>query len=152
MPALVGVQAEGSAAVARAHEAGVDVPGPVVPKTVADSLSVALPRDGLKALRAVRSSGGRFVTVPDEAILDAVSLLARTSGIFSEPAGATALAGALSLAREGALSKEERVVLLVTGAGWKDLDSSQEAAGKIPPSIEPTLESLEASLAGEPLS
>jgi threonine synthase len=151
-PVLVGVQVEGSAALSRAFEAGKTVPDPVVPATVADSLAVALPRDGVKALRASRESGGRFVTVTDEALLEAVRELARTLGLFAEPAGAASLAGALSLAREEGLGKDERVVLLVTGAGWKDLRSSRTAVGPPPAPIDPTIESLEKRLSEEPLN
>ena len=109
--------------------------------TLADSISVDLPRDGLAAVRAVLESGGTAVTVPDAAILAAIGELAGLAGIFAEPAGATAYAGLKALLAHGAIGLDERVVVLVTGSGLKDVASALRVAGE-PTLIEPDLESV----------
>ncbi|MEZ6188125.1 MAG: threonine synthase [Planctomycetota bacterium] len=147
VPKLLGVQATGSDALTRAWEAGLDAPRAISAQTCADSISVDLPRDGRKALRAIRESGGRFVRVTDEAILAAMPLIARCSGVFSEPAGAASLAGLLELRAQGELEADTRCVAWVTGSGLKDAESAIRAAGGIPAAIEPTLEALDRALA-----
>ena len=92
VPRLIGVQAEGSAAIANAFHAGTETITPVSAKTIADSISVDLPRDGVRAVRAARETGGTYVTVSDADILKAIAELGKL-GIFAEPAGATAYAG-----------------------------------------------------------
>jgi len=146
VPKLLGVQAAGSDALTRAWEAGLDAPAQVKAHTVADSISVDRPRDGRKALRAIRESGGRFVRVSDEQILAAMPAIARASGVFSEPAGATSLAGLLQAQADGVIGADTPCVAWVTGSGLKDADSAIRAAGGIPDPIEPTLEALEVAL------
>ncbi|MGQ9584074.1 MAG: threonine synthase [Anaerolineae bacterium] len=142
MPRLVGVQAEGSAALAVAWAAGTEEVQPIVPNTLADSISVGLPRDRVKALRAVRETGGEFVTVSDEEILEAMRVLGREAGVFGEPAGVAGYAGLAKLARGGRIGADERVVVLVTGNGLKDVDSAMKAVGQ-PHRMEPTVTALE---------
>lgn len=134
IPRLIGAQAGGSAVLARAWEAGLSAAdvrrGPAV--TLADSIASELPRDRAKALRAVRQTGGAFVTVSDDEILAAIPQLARLTGVFAEPAAAAALAGAKRAAALGHLHAEESLCLLVTGNGLKDIASArQSAAGGI---------------------
>jgi threonine synthase len=119
-PRVLGVQAEGSSAIYQAWKAGQKTAAPVSPDTLADSISVGQPRDAVKALAAVRDTDGQFVTVTDEAILDAGHLLGRYAGIFAEPAAATALAGVLALRQRGDIAPDDRVAVLVTGNGLKD--------------------------------
>lgn len=140
-PRLVGVQAEGSRVLVDAWQAGTEDIVPVVPHTVADSISVGVPRDRIKALRAVRDTGGEFVAVSDQEILDAMRLLGREAGVFAEPAGATPLAGLLKMLREGRLNPEERLVVIVTGNGLKDVNSAIQAAGS-PHTVEPSVADL----------
>jgi threonine synthase len=141
MPHLVGVQAEGAAPLVRAWQQGTEEIVPVVPDTLADSISVGQPRDRVKALRAVRETGGRYVAVSDEEILEAMRLLGRESAIFAEPAGAAGFAGLRKLASQGEIDPEERIVVLVTGNGLKDVDSAIRATGQ-PELIEPTMSAL----------
>ncbi len=148
MPRLIGVQAEGSAALARAWQRGTDEIEPVVPQTLADSISVARPRDALKALRAVRESGGAFVTVSDGEILEAMRILGRTSGVFAEPAGAASVAGLIRMAREGKLRSDETAVALITGNGLKDVASALRAVPE-PPRILPDLVALQERLSAD---
>jgi threonine synthase len=147
IPRLFGVQAEGSAAVANAYFAGTETIEPVRAETFADSISVDLPRDGLRALRAATGSGGAYVSVSDAAIRSAMTAMARQEAIFAEPAGATAFAGLLAAKEHGLLSSDERIVVLNTGNGLKDVKAAMQAVGE-PVVIEPTLDALkEATLA-----
>jgi len=142
MPRLTGVQAEGSSPIARAYAAGSDEIRPVEASTLADSISAGRPSDGARALRAARQTGGGFVTVADEEILGSIAALGRDAAVFAEPAAAAAHAGLLALRRDGALSPDEEVVLLVTGSGLKDVDAAVRAAGKAPPVIDPEVAAL----------
>jgi threonine synthase len=114
---------------------------PIMPDTIADSISVGIPRDGIKALRAVCNTDGMYVAVSDDEILEAMRVLGREAAVFAEPAGATGFAGLLKLLREGRIDRSERVVVLVTGNGLKDTETAIKAAGK-PQLIEPTIEAV----------
>ncbi len=133
MPRLMGVQAEGSAYLYQAWANGEDVltKPPIVAHTVADSISAGLPRDRLKAMAAVRETGGAFVQVTDAEILEAMPALARGCGVFAEPAGAAAYAGMLKALADGQVRGDERVVVLVTGNGLKDVSGAMKAVEQI---------------------
>ena len=141
LPKLMGVQAEGSAACYNAWKAGTETITPIDPHTIADSINVGLPRDGTRAIRAVRETGGAFVTVRDDDILDAMRNLARKEAIFAEPAGATGYAGLVEAVNRGMIDEDEEVVVVITGNGLKDVPSAVRAAGKAP-LIEPKLEAV----------
>jgi threonine synthase len=141
LPQLVGVQAEGSAPLVRAWEEGSEEIVPLVPDTLADSISVGQPRDRVKALRAVRETGGQYVAVSDEEILEAMRSLGREAAVFAEPAGATGFAGLTKMAARGEIDPQERIVVLVTGNGLKDVDSAIRATGQ-PELIEPNMAAL----------
>jgi threonine synthase len=121
LPRLVACQAEGSDAVKRGFESGGKIE-PAGGKTVADSISVRLPRDGIAAVRAIEESGGFAVSVGDDEILEAVRALARETGVFAEPAGAVPLAALGKAAAAGLVGTRDSVVLLATGSGLKDVD------------------------------
>ncbi len=140
IPRLVGVQAIGSAAIANAFSTGSDHIIPVNARTIADSIAVDLPRDGFRALRAVRQTGGTYITVDDHAILQAIKDLGRV-GIFAEPAGATAFAGLKKACHEKLIPPDEQVIVINTGSGLKDINASLESL-PFPPIIEPTINSL----------
>ncbi len=131
LPRLIAVQATGSAAIANAWRAGGTI-NPVPANTVADSLAVDLPRDGAKALRAIRETNGVALTVDDDEILKAVVDLATREGIFAEPAGAAVIAGLRRAIEEGSVDPGERVVALVTGNGLKDRDAIAPIVGEAP--------------------
>jgi len=141
MPKLMGVQAEGSAVLVKAWQQGTEEIEPIVPDTLADSISVGIPRDRVKALRAVRQTNGEYIAVSDEEILDAMRVLARVGAVFAEPAGAAGFAGLQKMLREGRISPDERIVVLVTGNGLKDVASAIKATGKSH-LLEPTLQDL----------
>ena len=94
------------------------------------------------AVRDVKESGGFGIAVSDEEILSAIKYLGSTQGIFAEPAGATGFAGMLKALKEGKISKNDKVVVIVTGNGLKDVESAQKAGGT-PIEIEPTIEDVE---------
>lgn len=142
VPRLIAVQPAGSPAIVNALRAGADTVDPAPnAASVADSLTVQVPRNALQCLRCIRASGGGGVTVSDEAILNAVVELARLSGVFAEPAGAAALAGLQAALHERLVNREERVVLLVTGTGLKDVAAVSRAVRR-PAPIPPTLEAV----------
>ena len=141
IPRMYGIQSTGSAAVTNAFEVGAAAIEPVHSNTLADSISVDLPRDGLRALRAVRETGGAMISVEDEAILKSISILGREA-IFAEPAGATAYAG-LEAAEKSLVAPDERIVVVITGSGLKDVPAAMRAAGEATV-IEPTLDALRA--------
>jgi len=140
LPQLVAVQAECSDAVKRAFESGGDIQ-PVSGKTIADSISVSIPRDGLAAVMAIRDSGGFAVSVTDDEILAAIPRIARGSNVFAEPAAAASYAGLLKAVNEGKVKSSESVVLLITGNGLKDVQSAMKSVGK-PYIINPDLGEL----------
>jgi threonine synthase len=141
LPQLVGVQAEGAAPLVRAWEEGSEEIVPLVPDTLADSISVGQPRDRVKALRAVRETLGQYVAVSDEEILKAMRQMGREAAVFAEPAGAAGFAGLLELVAQGEIDPEERIVVLVTGNGLKDVESAIRATGQ-PELIEPNMAAL----------
>jgi threonine synthase len=151
VPRLCAVQAEGAAAVYNAWQAGAEDVQPVVARTLADSIAVGLPRDGRRALRAIRASGGACVTVSDDEILAAMGVLAREAGVFAEPAAAAAYAGVARAAAAGLLAPGARVVAVITGNGLKDVAAARRAAGE-PLVVAPELAAVRAALgaAGPP--
>jgi threonine synthase len=144
MPRLFGVQSQGSAAVANAFHSGTDLIEPVRASTIADSISVDYPRDGWRALRAVRETGGTYISVSDEEILASIVTLGNV-GIFAEPAGAAAYAGLVNAVASGAIESSDPVLVMVTGNGLKDVRAAREVV-EDPPIIEPTLKAVIAHL------
>jgi threonine synthase len=139
MPKLMGVQAEGAAACYNAWKAGTETITPVDAHTISDSICVGLPRDGTRAVRAVRETAGAYLTVTDEEVLEAMRKLAREEGIFAEPAGATGYAGIAKAVRENLVDHDEEIVVIVTGNGLKDIHAAVKAAGEAS-LVEPNLE------------
>ena len=138
IPQVIGVQAEGASPIHRAVQSGARtvVFGPS--RTVADSIYVGAPHNWAKALNAVRSSHGDTVAVSDGEILAALAELPRRSGVFAEPAAAAAYAGFVKMAREGRLQASDRIAVIVSGNGLKDVVAAQEAvspARKIAPDM-----------------
>jgi len=141
LPQLVGVQAEGCAPLVKAWEEGTEEVQRAVPNTVAVSIVSEMPRDRIKALRAVRESKGLFVAVSDEQILEAIRLLGQDAAVLAQPAGAAAFAGLVKLRREGRINSSERIVVLVTGSALKNVQGAMKAVGK-PHLISPTIKDL----------
>jgi threonine synthase len=112
-------QAEGCAPVSQAIHRGSDRITPVKPQSLAKSLAIGNPADGRYAARAVTASGGWGTICREDAIQDAMAMLAETEGILSEPAGGVVLAGLQQLVDEGRIQKDDSVVICITGSGLK---------------------------------
>jgi len=125
MPTIWAAQAEGSSAIARALATGRFEAVPS--NTIADSISVDIPRNGYFALDKLRRHKGRTVIVSDAEILEAQRYLSRASGLFAEPSSACAFAGFLKARAE--LDPNAQVVVMLTGSGLKDIKSAAKAVG-----------------------
>jgi threonine synthase len=119
LPRIHAAQPTGSAPVVRALESGLEFPDPVKPNTIAKSLAIGNPADGFQVVKVVKETGGTGGMATDAEILDAIELLARTEGIFTEPAGGTTLAVTQGLIRKGVIRPNESVVICITGNGYK---------------------------------
>jgi threonine synthase len=129
LPKMTGVQSENSSAVVdAANSDGVVHAGPAT--TIADSICVGRPRDATRAIRAIRESGGTGVKVSDGEIIAGIPRLARATGVFAEPAAAASLAGLMKLGESGLLNRDERVLLVITGNGLKDVDAVRNSLEK----------------------
>jgi threonine synthase len=153
MPILMGVQATGSSFMYAAWKNGEDIltKAPVSAQTVADSISAGLPSDRIKALAAVTETGGAYICLSDDEILAAIPGLARSTGVFAEPAGAAAYAGLVKAVDTRLVSADEKIVVLNTGNGLKDVAGAMQAVdlvGTTPFRVMPDLEALERVVAG----
>jgi threonine synthase len=128
-PRILGVQAEGAAPVTACFHSGGPLQ-PMEPKTIADSISVGVPRNWKKAVMAVQESGGTMINVSDDEILDAIRYTGRLAGVFAEPAAATAIAGLRRAVTEGLVSRRASATAIVTGNGLKDIQSAKCAVGE----------------------
>ncbi|MDQ1398333.1 MAG: threonine synthase [Acidimicrobiaceae bacterium] len=136
---LSGAQADGCSPVATAFASGADHVRPVKPTTIAKSIAIGNPADGIYALDVVRDSGGAVASASDAEIVEAIGLLARTEGIFAETAAGATIAVLAKLAASGVIRPDEQVVAYVTGNGLKTLDAVAPGCGPtitIPPSME----------------
>jgi threonine synthase len=139
-PKLVTVQAEGCNPIVQAVN-GDGTVNFVEPHTIADSIAVGIPRNRTMAVRDVRESKGFGISVSDEEILDAIRYLGSVQGIFAEPAGATGFAGFLKSLKQRIISKNDKVVVLITGNGLKDVESAIRAGGE-PIIIDPDIDTV----------
>ena len=144
MPRIFGVQSDGSSAVANTFFAGDEIIHAVAANTRADSISVDLPRDGVRAVRAARQTGGSYVTVTDAEIMAAIPELGQV-GIFVEPAGAAAYAGLKQAISLDLIDSEDAVLVLNTGSGLKDVNA---AMASVSPAmiIQPELSAVEKAI------
>ena len=140
MPRIFGIQSEKSAAIANAYFADTEKIVPVAATTLADSISVDLPRDGVRAVRAAKTTGGAYITVTDDDIIKGIGELGRY-GIFVEPAGATSFMGLRKAISSGVIQDDDPVVVINTGNGLKDIRSAMMSVPEAPV-IEPNLASL----------
>ncbi len=122
LPRLLAVQAASSDAITSYWESGV-YRDAIKPDTIADSISVTTPANAHWAVRALRETGGKAIRVQDDIILRDQQELARLSGIFAEPSSATVLSGLKDAIEQGWIGRDDKVVLLVTGHGLKDINA-----------------------------
>jgi threonine synthase len=124
---IYSAQAAGCAPVIQALHRGSELISPVKPDTIAKSIAIGNPADGFYVLKAVRDSGGWGEAVTDAEIVDGIRLLARTEGIFTEPAGGTTVAVTKKLIEAGRIPRDETIVISVTGNGYKTLEAVSES-------------------------
>lgn len=138
-PRLYVAQAAGCNPVVKAIHDGTDVITPQKPRTIAKSIAIGNPADGYYVQQAVTQSGGWGESATDDEIIDAIRLLARTEGIWTEPAGGATLAAAIKLIRSGRIPRDESIVIGITGNGLKTLETLDGAlpdSQPIPASID----------------
>jgi threonine synthase len=132
VPRLYGAQAQGCSPIVDLVERGTDEIKPVVPKTIARSIAIGNPADGLFAAAAIRETRGWAVAVSDAELVAGIKVLAQTTGVFTETAGGATLAAAVSLARAGRLGPHDEVVLCITGNGLKTVEALDGALSNSP--------------------
>ncbi len=140
IPKILGVQSTGCAPFVEAVKENRELM-PAEENTIADSIAVGVPRNPVKALRAVKDSGGQWIAVSDDDIYATMRLLGTTTGVFGEPAGVTATAGVKAAVEAGIIKSDETVVSISTGSGLKDVANAMKAAGE-PFACEPDIEIL----------
>lgn len=141
LPTMVSVQAKNSNPVNRTYRSKSREFDYETPQTIADSISVGIPRNGYKALNTLNESSGIAIDVSDEDILHAMTFLAKYTGVFGEPAGVAGFAGLIKMVSEDLIRSDESVLLIVSGNGLKDVKSAQMAVNK-PEIIAPNMASL----------
>jgi threonine synthase len=144
-----GAQATGCSPITNAAKRGTTEIDPQKPHTIAKSLAIGNPADGIYAAKTILSSGGMGEDVSDEEIVEGIRLLGETEGIFTETAGGVTVAVARKLIRQDRLNPEESIVLAITGNGLKTIGALQ---GRIAESvlIRPKLEDFEEQFLGAP--
>jgi threonine synthase len=118
----------------------------VRPNSIAKSLAIGNPADGIYALRVIKNSGGSGNVVPEDQVVDGIKLLAETEGIFTETAGGVVISALRELARSGAIKPDELTVAYITGNGLKTQEAVEEVVN--PLSVKPTLSSFEEAMSG----
>ena len=139
-------QAKGCSPIVSAFESEDDVVRPVKPNTVAKSLAIGNPADGIYAIRTIRESGGTAYAVPEDEIVDGMKLLAETEGVFTETAGGVVVSGLKHLAASGTIKRDELTVAYITGNGLKTQEAVEDVVH--PLAVAPTMSSFEQALNG----
>jgi len=139
---IYSAQAAGCSPIINALHKGTDLVTPVKPHTIASSIAIGNPADGYYVIQAVRESGGWGESVTDEEILEGIKLLARTEGIFTEPAGGTEVAVAKKLIEMGRIPRDESIVISITGNGYKTLETVAQSVER-PYTIDATLQNFD---------
>src|SRR5207244_9028343 len=124
-PKIYSAQAAGCNPVVTAIHKSSDIIEPQKPNTIAKSIAIGNPADGYYAYKVVQESNGWGESATDREIVDAIKLLAKTEGIWTEPAGGTTLAAAIKLIESGRIPRDESIVVSITGNGLKTLETVQ---------------------------
>ncbi len=144
---VYGAQALGCSPIAKAFKEGLDYVKPVRANTIAKSIAIGNPADGIYALDVTRKTSGGWEVATDEEIIEGMKLLARTEGIFTETAGGTTIAVLKKLVEQEKIKKDELVVAYITGNGYKTLEVL-EGHLKEPIKISPTLKDFKEKVLG----
>lgn len=142
-------QAGGCSPIVTAWQNGQSQVRPVRPATIAKSLAIGNPADGIYALRVIKASDGSGYAVPESEVVEGIKLLAESEGIFTETAGGVVISGLKHLAESGAIKPDELTVAYITGNGLKTQEAVEEVVN--PLSIKPTMSSFEEALNGRTL-
>lgn len=142
---IYGAQAAGCPPVVTAIKQNSEIIKPVKPKTIAKSLAIGNPADGIYAAGVAKASGGWGEDVSDEEIVEAIKLLASTEGIFTETAGGVTLGVTRKLIEQGRIPRNESIVVSITGNGLKTQEAVAEKIGR-PIKIKPNLNSFEENI------
>ena len=142
---IYSAQAAGCNPVVTAIHKGNDLIAPQKPDTLAKSIAIGNPADGYYVYHAVKDTGGWGESATDQEIVDAIKLLGRTEGIFTEPAGGTTLAVAKKLLEQGKIDPDESIVVSVTGNGLKTIEAVQGSLDE-PAAIDAKLDAFDAML------
>jgi threonine synthase len=140
-----GAQAKGCSPIAKAFREERDFIVPEKPNTIAKSIAIGNPADGVYAVDIARNTNGAIESVTDAEIIDGIKLLAETEGIFTETAGGTTIATLKKLVEAGKINPDETTVVYITGNGLKTQEAVQGYVGE-PLTIEPKLENFERAL------
>ena len=140
----------GCSPVAKAFVEGQAHPKPVVPDTIAKSLAIGSPADGMYSVGIANKTGGSGTIVPESEIAEGMKLLAETEGIFTETAGGVVISTLRRLAREGVIGPDEETVVLITGTGLKTLEAIADSVETV--TIDPTVRSFDEVVTGAPVS
>ncbi|MBF2008899.1 MAG: threonine synthase [Chlorogloeopsis fritschii C42_A2020_084] len=140
-----GAQAEGCSPIAQAYKEGRDFIKPVKPNTIAKSIAIGNPADGVYAVEIAKKTGGSIEAVTDAEIIEGIKLLAETEGIFTETAGGTTIAVLKKLVEAGKIDPDETTVVYITGNGLKTQEAVHGYIGE-PLTIEAKLDSFEQAL------
>jgi threonine synthase len=149
-PRIYGAQAAGCQPIVNLVERDLDKIEPVIPNTIARSIAIGNPADGMFAKRAIVETGGTATGVSEEAIVEGIRTLARDTGIFTETAGGVTVAAALKLAQSGHFKPDDELVLCITGNGLKTLEAVTDpklSAVPTAPVIPPRLRDVKALVA-----
>ena len=119
-------QAEGCGPIVNTYKENSDFVKPVKPATIAKSLAIGNPADGIYAVDTVRKSGGVGEHANDDEIVEAIKLLAATEGVFTETAGGVTLAATKKLIESGHIGRDESIVVAITGNGFKTIEALEE--------------------------
>lgn len=139
-------QADGCSPVARAVIDGQTHPRPVIPNTIAKSLAIGTPADGIYSVAITKDSNGSATAVPEDEIGAGMRLLAETEGIFAETAGGVVISTLKRLAQQGVIGPDEETVALITGSGLKTLEAIEDQIN--PPVIDATVQSFDEVVMG----
>jgi threonine synthase len=137
-------QAYGCAPIVSAYRKGSGQITPVRPNTVAKSLAIGNPADGIYALEVLKESNGRAWAVGERRVAEGIKLLAETEGVFTETAGGVTIAGLANLVRTGTIKRDDLTVALITGNGLKTQEAVQDVVKTV--NIEPNLGSFQEAM------
>jgi threonine synthase len=142
-----GAQPEGCRPVAQAFKDGAETVRPMKPDTIARSLAIGSPADGMFAMQVSRQTHGAIEWCTEREIVEGIELLASTEGVFTETAGGVTVANLKRLVEQGVIASDEETVVFITGNGYKTVEALEgyvEPSFHVPPDLDAFLDALDA--------